>query len=249
MIVRIPLLLLSLLLAAPAAAAPMGVSVGGLERGAFRFELTYDYGYRTVAVAVDRAPTADDDALPDRAGISTGSATLALELEPVRHVALQVRGLLQQPQVPAAGYKGPFGWGLGATLRITPLHAAGDAFHLGAYGALDGQFVGLPTDADAPLTLWSLRAGVGVGAGGEAHGYYADLGVHYARSWGRLTPAGEDGPRYALALPLPLGVHLGAGLISGPLAPAHNQRSRVHAGVDVRLIDEWAVTFRVGAVL
>ena len=111
-----PLLLACcLLLAAPAAAAPMGISVAGLESGAFRVELTYDYAYRMVAVAVDRPPATDEDTLPDRAGIGTGSATLALELEPVRYVSLQLRGLLQQPRIPQAGYKGPFGWGLGAT--------------------------------------------------------------------------------------------------------------------------------------
>lgn len=243
------LLLFCLLLATPAAAAPMGLSVGGLERGALRFELSYVYGYRLVSVTVDRAAASDEDTLPDRAGISTGSTTLALELEPVRYVAIQLRGLLQQPQVPQAGYKGPWGWGAGATLRITPLHVADDLFHLGVYGAFDGQFVGAPTAADAPLRLWSLRAGVGAGLGGEDRGYYADLGVHYSRSWGLLTPAGDDGPRYTLGLPLPVGVHVGAGLISAPVAPAINQRSRVHAGIDVQLIDEWAITVRVGAVL
>ncbi len=243
---RWPLLLVSLLLPLPALAAPLGVTVAGLEGGAVQADVSVDYGHRQFGVTTDESTT-DDEGLPDQTAINTASLGLAVTLQPIRFASLEARARIHKPVVVQADYKAPWGWGVGATLRITPVHAAHDLVHVGAYGAFDGQLIRYPSSPNGPLRIWSLRAGLGLALGGEERGYYADLGVHYSRAWGMVKPA-DASPVYSLTSTLPIGVQLGAGLISGPVAPASNTRSRVTAGIAVRLIDEWALTIRLGAV-
>ena len=258
---RWTLLLLSLLVTAPAAAAPFGVGVAGLARGAARFEMAFDYGKRSMDL------TGDGSDESQRVSIDAGGFSWAFEFEPIKYLALDARFLLHEPRIDALNYAGPFGWGFGGTARVTPLHVAHDLLHVGVYGAFDGQLVGLPTDDMAAMRLYHLRAGLGVGLGNADDGWYVDLGVHYARSWGSLVMqettteqvTGEDGlpttetytedVGYDALLPRPVGVRLGAGFFSSPIAPAHNTRSRVRAGLEVRLIDEWGLTLRVGVIL
>jgi hypothetical protein len=258
---RWTLLLLCLLFAAPAAAAPFGVGVAGLARGAARFEMSFDYGKRSMDLTTEGADEAQ------RVSIDAGGFSWAFELEPFKYLALDARFLLHEPRIDALNYAGPMGWGFGGTAKVTPLHVAHDLLHVGVYGAFDGQLVGLPTDDAAAMRLYHLRAGLGVGLGNADDGWYVDLGVHYARSWGELVLQEEEQVEveddegnlsletqvndvgYDALLPRPVGVRLGAGFFSSPIAPAHNTRSRVRAGLEVRLIDEWALTLRVGVIL
>jgi hypothetical protein len=258
---RWTLLLFSLLVAAPAAAAPFGVGVAGLARGAARFEMSFDYGKRSMDLTTEGV----DDS--QRVSIDAGGFSWAFEFEPIKYVGLDARFLLHQPRIDALDYAGPMGWGFGGTAKITPLHVAHDLLHVGAYGAFDAQLLGMPTDDPAAMRLYHLRAGLGVGIGNADDGWYVDLGVHYARSWGSLTTQVAENVEvtddegnltletqitdvgYEALLPRPVGVRLGAGFFSSPIAPAHNTRSRVRAGLEVRLIDEWALTLRVGVIL
>jgi len=246
-------LLFALLLSTPAWAAPFGPSVAGLAKGAFRLDLTYDYGSRTLGFTPDEGEET-------RTGLSTGGVSLSATVEPCRYISFEGRFLVHQPRVEAMEYTGPASWGFGAGARITPVHAGDGLFHLGAYGFLDGQYVGGPTDDLAPLRLYTLRAGLGVGLGDAQRGWYAELGGHYSYGWGEfvlpVTEMDEDTGesettylQYDTGLPRPFGIRLGAGLFSGPIAPAHNTRSKLYGGVDIRLVDEWAVSVRFGVIL
>lgn len=246
-------LLIALALSAPAGASPFGSSVAGLAKGAFRLEMTYDYGSRTLGFVNDAGEVT-------RTGLSTGGVSLGATVEPCRYVSIEGRFLLHQPRVDAMDYAGSYSWGFGSGVRITPLHVADGLFHLGVYGSLDGQFVGGPTDGLAPLRLYTLRTGLGVGFGDAQRGWYFDIGGHYSRGWGEFVLTVEEMDedtgevetthlQYDCGMPRPFGVRLGAGLFSGPIAPAHNARSRMYGGIDVRLIDEWAVGVRFGVVL
>jgi hypothetical protein len=258
-------LLISLLLAAPAAASPMGSTVAGFAPGAVGMELTFDYGGR----GLDAALLTDEereDQLEGRARVLSGGMSLALTVEPIRYVAFEGRFFGHQPRIEALGYEGPFGWGCGGMVRVTPIHAAGDLVHAGVYGSFDAQMVGWPSAPYAPVHLYNLRAGVGVGFGGARHGWYIDLGAHYSRLWGQLTMTIEDKydvvnadgdtvletetwrAIYDPSLALPVGARIGMGFFSAPIAPATNTRSRVTAGLDVRLIDEWGASVRMGVI-
>ncbi len=259
---RSTLLILILLCAAPAAAAPYGASVAGFARGAARFEMTFDYGKRTL----DVTPEGSDES--QRVSLDAGGFSWAFEFEPFKFLSVDGRFLLHQPRIDGLDYAaGSTGWGVGGSARLTPLHLAHDLLHIGAYGAFDGQFVGSISDSAAEVRLYDLRVGLGVGLGGAEDGWFVDLGVHYARSWGSLTMQVEqtveveddegnlsvesewvDAP-YDVLLPRPVGVRLGAGFFSSPIAPAHNTRTRVKAGLEVRMIDEWGLTLRVGVIL
>lgn len=243
---RWSLLLVSLLLPLPALAAPLGVTVAGLEKGVVQADVSFDYGHRQFAVSADEE-AADDQGLPDQTAINSASLGLALTLQPIRYASLEARALIHKPSVVQADYKGPWGWGVGGTLRITPVHAAHDLVHVGVYGAFDGQLIRYPSSPNGPLRTWSVRAGLGLALGGEDRGYYADLGAHYSRAWGMVKPT-DAAPVYSLTSTLPVGVQIGAGLISGPVSPATSTRSRVTAGIAVRLIDEYALSIRLGAV-
>jgi len=246
-------LLLMLVTCAPAWAAPFGPSVAGLAKGAFRLDLTYDYGSRTLDFALDGGDET-------RAGLTTGGASLGATVEPCRFVSFEGRLFVHQPRVEAMEYSGSTSWGFGAGARLTPVHAGDGLFHLGAYGFLDGQYVGGPTDDLAPLRLYTLRAGLGIGLGDAERGWYAEIGGHYSHGWGEFVLTVEERNdetgetetaylQYDCGLRYPVGIRLAAGLFSGPIAPAHNTRSKLYGGLDVRLIDEWAVGVRFGVIL
>ncbi len=243
---RWTLLLLSLLLPLPALAAPLGPTVAGLESGVLKLDVSFDYANRSFGVTTDEAAT-DDEGLPDSTGINTAGFGVGLTLQPIRYASLEARICMHKPNVVQADYKAPWGWGVGGMLRITPVHAAHDLVHVGLYGAFDGQLIRYPSSPNGPLRIWSLRTGLGLSLGGEDRGYYVDLGGHYSRAWGMVKPA-DASPVYQLTSKMPVGFQLGAGLISAPVAPASNTRSRVTAGIAVRLLDEWALSIRLGAV-
>ena len=258
---RWTLLILILVCSTPATAAPTGMGVAGLARGAARFEMTFDYNKRSL----DVTPVGGDES--QRVSLDAGGFSWSFELEPFKYLSLDARFLLHQPRIDALDYADSMGWGFGGSARVTPLHVAHDLLHVGAYAGFDGQFVGMPTDDDAAVKLYDLRVGLGVGLGNADDGWYVDMGVHYARSWGSLTmqvaetveveddegnlsldSVVSDAP-YDVLLPRPIGVRLGAGFFSSPIAPAHNTRSRVKAGIEVRMVDEWGLTLRVGFIL
>ncbi len=262
---RCTALLTMLLIAAPAAASPMGPSVAGLAPGALRLEISYDYGGRTVDAEL-QTDEEREDALDGQARVLGGGMSLALTFEPVPYVSLEGRFFGHQSNIEQLGYEGPFSWGWGAMARVTPVHVAHDSVHVGVYGSFDAQMVGWPSAPYAPMQLYNLRAGLGVGFGGARQGWYVDLGAHYSRLWGQLVMSvdeqyeveTEEGntvletetwrAMYDPSLALPVGARIGAGFFSGPIAPANNTRSRVTAGIDIRLIDEWAASVRMGVI-
>ncbi len=244
---RWTLLLVSLLLPLPALAVPLGPTVAGLDDGILKTDVTFDYAHRQFAAAAEDTSASDDEGISDATGINTASFNLGLTLQPFRYASLEGRIGMHKANVVQASYKAPWGWAVGGTLRITPVHAAHDLVHVGVYGAFDGQLIRYPSSPNGPLRLWNLRAGLGVALGGADRGYYVDLGGHYSRAWGMVKPA-DASPIYQLTGKMPVGIQIGAGLFSGPVAPASSTRSRVTFGAAVRLLDEWALSIRLGAV-
>ncbi len=243
---RLTLLLISLLLPLPALAAPLGITVAGLDDGILKADVSFDYANRRYTATADEAAT-DDEGITDSTAINTAAFGLGLTLQPFRYASLEARVQMHKPKVVQAAYTAPWGWGVGGTLRLTPLHAAHDLVHVGVYGAFDGQLIRYPSSPNGPLRTWSLRAGLGVALGGADRGYYVDLGGHYSRAWGMVKPT-DASPVYTLTSEMPVGFQLGAGLFSGPINPSFNTHSRVTAGIAVRLLDEWALSIRLGAV-
>lgn len=240
----------------PAAAAPMNSPAAGVIEGLLRLDAGYDFAYRSMEATVE----GEDDAEDDTVTLRSAGLSVALTFEPVKYVALDARVTLWRPKVDEVNGTFPWGWGAGGTLRITPLHLAEDLVHIGLYGAFDGKLVGWPSAENGPVRLFCLRAGLGVGLGSASRGWYVEAGGHYSRGWGRLVfdvstidadtqEVSITGYRYSLAQPLPVGVRLGAGLISGPIAPADSTRARVQAGLEVTLLDEYALAITIGVIL
>ncbi len=246
-----------LVLSVPAAAAPLNAPVAGIHEGPLRLDVAYDFAYRSMTATAEGEDSADDD---DKITLRSNGLCLGITLEPVKYVALDAHATLYHPKIDQYDDALPWGWGAGGALRITPLHLAEDLVHVGLYGAFDANLVGWPSAENGPVRLFCLRAGLGLGLGGARRGWYLELGGHYSRGWGRVVfdvstmdadtqEVETTRYRYSLTQPLPVGVRLGAGLFSSPIAPAASARARVQAGVEVRLLDEYALSATIGVIL